>query len=48
MKCVTDYFMWYDWTSVVVLYVLGMWKTIELLNKLGKKIEEYMKNCGNL
>lgn len=42
MNCITDGMMWFDWVSVALLYCLGIWKTIELINKFGKKVDEWI------
>jgi len=42
MKCVTEYMMWYDWASIAIIYALGVWKMIELINGVGKNVERWI------
>lgn len=40
MDCkVFELMRWYDWTSLALFYFLGLWKTIDLINTLGRWID---------
>lgn len=33
MKCLTDDLQWFDWALMALLYVLGIWKANNLIDK---------------
>jgi hypothetical protein len=35
---------WFDWAAAILLYILGLWKMINLLNLAGAKFERWLDN----
>lgn len=35
---------WFDWASIGLLYVLGVWKLVELCKLCGSRLEIYLQN----